>query len=79
MGKSNQPNDKLRAEAQEYVDSLPDETAAGRELNDEGGPADTEAWQAESARQQAMLKTKKPTDASPDATTPKAKRGNQPK
>jgi len=51
-----QPDDKLQAEAKEYLDSLPDETAEGRLVTDEGTPADTEAWRAERAKQQAALK-----------------------
>jgi hypothetical protein len=55
----NQPDDKMRAEAEEYLDSLPDETAEGRLVTDEGAPADEAAWQAERAKQQAALAKKK--------------------
>jgi hypothetical protein len=55
----NQPDDDMRAEAQEYVDSLPDETAEGRLVTDAGAPADEDAWSAERAKQQAALAKKK--------------------
>jgi hypothetical protein len=66
MAESNQPDDKLREEAEKYVDSLPGETAEGRMTDDTGAPADTEAWEAESARQQATLRGNKPADTDPE-------------
>ena len=62
MTQSNEPSDALRKEAEEYVAALPDETAEGRMVDDDGTPADTSAWQSEEAKQQAALKK-----ASPDA------------
>jgi hypothetical protein len=41
----------LREEAQDYVDALPDETAAGRLVTDSGDAADAKAWLAEQKRQ----------------------------
>jgi hypothetical protein len=59
---NNEPEDKLREEADEYVKSLPDETAEGRLVNDDGSPADTAKWQTEEDRQQALLKGKQPPE-----------------
>lgn len=79
MSKNNQPDKKLRDEAEAYVDNLPDETAAARLVDDGGDPADIEAWNREQARQQAVLKTDKPMgtgDRSPE-TSIRDKQGNQ--
>jgi hypothetical protein len=60
MTQSNQPSDALRKEAEEYVAALPDETAEGRMVDDDGKAADTSAWQAEEDKQQALLKKPNP-------------------
>jgi hypothetical protein len=54
MGGGNDP-DKLRDEAKEYVDDLPDETAAGRMVHDSGAPADPAKWQEEHKHQEEEL------------------------
>ena len=40
MAKRNDPSQKMKDEAQEYLDALPDETAEGRLVTDDGTPAD---------------------------------------
>lgn len=42
-----EPNENLEDEAQAYVEALPDETAAGRLVKDDGTPADEEDWRLE--------------------------------
>jgi len=63
MDNDSKPDKQLEDEAKAYVDSLPDETAAGRLVTDAGTPADTAAWEAEEARQRAAFK-----DANPGGT-----------
>jgi hypothetical protein len=59
MTQNNQPandaSDELRKEAKDYVESLPDETAEGRLVDDDGTTADTTKWDSEEAKQQAKL------------------------
>ena len=74
MAKSDKPDDKLRADADQYIEDLPGETAQGRMTTDASTPADTAAWEAEHARQEAALRGK-----NPGTTTPGSKKGNQPK
>ena len=63
MTQSNEPSDALRKEAHEYVEALPDETAEGRLVTDDGLAADAEAWKDEEAKQQATLKKPDPDAA----------------
>ncbi len=58
MAKRKDPNQQMKDEAQAYLDALPDETAEGRLVTDEGTTADSGAWDSEEARQQARI-TKK--------------------
>ncbi|HEY1486785.1 MAG TPA: hypothetical protein VGF84_11830 [Micromonosporaceae bacterium] len=56
MTQNNQPSDALRKEAEDYVAALPDETAEGRLVDDDGTAANESEWQSEEAKQQAALK-----------------------
>jgi hypothetical protein len=58
MAKRNDPSQKMKDEAQEYLDALPDETAEGRLVTDAGTPADAAAWDSDEARQQARINKK---------------------
>jgi hypothetical protein len=58
MAKRNDPSQKMKDEAQEYLDALPDETAEGRLVTDDGTPADAADWDSEEARQQARINKK---------------------
>ena len=51
----NQPDEDLREQAKAYVDALPDETAAGRLVDDAGEAADEQAWDAAHAQQESAL------------------------
>jgi hypothetical protein len=48
-------NENLREQAKAYVDALPDETAAGRLVDDAGEAADEKAWDAAHAQQESEL------------------------
>jgi hypothetical protein len=89
MAKANQPNRDLRPEASDMTDELPDETASGRLVHDDGTPADGDQW----AEERANLRTKAPTDQQQgqrgqqqgqqgqqqgQSTSMRDKRGNQP-
>jgi hypothetical protein len=49
-----EPNENLEDEAQAYVEALPDETAAGRLVKDDGTPADEEEWRLERSTQDEL-------------------------
>jgi hypothetical protein len=49
-----EPNEDLKDEAQAYVDALPDETAAGRLVKDDGTPADEEDWRLAKSEQDQL-------------------------
>jgi hypothetical protein len=53
MGKSKSDKD-LHAEARDLVDELPDETAAGRIVRDNGAPASADEWLRNRSRAMKM-------------------------
>ncbi|GAA5197908.1 hypothetical protein GCM10023322_70140 [Rugosimonospora acidiphila] len=72
MGTS--PSDKdLRAEAQDLVEELPDETAAGRMVHDDGTPASADEW----LRNRSKAMKGQPGAPSPLSIPPK-KNNNKP-
>jgi hypothetical protein len=58
MAKRNNPTQQMKDETQAYLDALPDETAEGRLVTDEGTAANETAWDSEEARQQARISKK---------------------
>ena len=52
---ASEPNKDLEDEAQAYVEALPDETAEGRLVTDEGTPADEESWRLEKSTQDRRI------------------------
>lgn len=75
MVRKNQPDRDLAAEADELIDELPDETAAGRMVRDDGSPADVEQWASD---RQAAMRDKSRQSGSGAPTSSQEKRGNQP-
>ncbi len=73
MGKSKSEKD-LRAEAQELADELPDETAAGRMVHDDGTPASADEWLRNRSK---AMKGQQQTAPSPLSVPPK-KNNNKP-
>lgn len=73
MGKSKSEKD-LRAEAQELVDELPDETAAGRMVHDDGTPASADEW----LRNRSKAMKGQQTPPSPLSVPPKKSNNNKP-
>ncbi len=74
MAKSDKQDNNLRADADQYIEDLPGETASGRMTTDASTPADVAKWDAEHERQEDALRGK-----NPGPTTPGSKKGNQPK
>jgi hypothetical protein len=70
MGKSQSDKD-LRAEAQDLVDELPDETASGRNVHDDGTPASADEWLRNRSR---AMKQNQPSPMS----IPSKKNNNKP-
>jgi hypothetical protein len=52
---ASEPDKDLEDEAQAYVEALPDETAEGRLVTDEGTPADEESWRLEKSTQDRRI------------------------
>lgn len=77
MSRNNKSGKQMRDEARAYGDHMPDETARGRMVNDDGSPTDETAWQAQETHHQTALKSK--PKAPPVSTANKSKKGNQPR
>ncbi|HKD98231.1 MAG TPA: hypothetical protein VKB69_11570 [Micromonosporaceae bacterium] len=73
MAKNNNRRDRgLEDEARDYVSGLPDETAAGRLVDDEGSPM--QGWRADTDEPQERGQG---ASVKGDPNAPRAKRNNQ--